>query len=95
MSAEARAKCRIVDADGKPIDDATYAYIFQPMSPELFDDPICGEELRRLAREDPDIIAAVEDVDRTIIRDDLKATPAQRLRSAEENVNFARSCRAA
>jgi hypothetical protein len=85
MSSSPRS--RIVDGDGEPLDEATLAYLFQPMSPDLFDDPVCGAELRRLAVEDPDIIAAVADVDRSLIRDDLAATPDQRLRSAQENLN--------
>jgi hypothetical protein len=82
-----RPPSKIVDADGRLLDAATLAYLFQPMSPELFDDPVCGAELRRLAQEDPDVIAAVGDVDRTLIRDDLRATPDERLRVAQENLN--------
>lgn len=78
---------KIVGADGNPLDDETLAWLFQPMAPELFDDPVCGAELRRLAVEDPDIIAAVADVDRTLIRDDLQRTPDERLRSAQDNLN--------
>ncbi len=74
-----------VDANGEPLDAATLAWLFMPMSPELFDDPICGAELRRLAREEPDIIAGVADADRTLIRDALDATPTERLESAVNN----------
>jgi len=57
------------------------------MSSAPFEDPVCGAELRRLAVEDPDIIAAVADVDRSLIRDDLAKTPAERLRSAQASLN--------
>ena len=43
---------------------------------------MCGAELRRLRDEDPDIIAAVADEDRSLIRRCLEATPEERLRSA-------------
>jgi hypothetical protein len=58
---------KIVDHEGKPLDEATLARIFRPMSPELFDDPVCGAALRRLAAEDPEVIEAVAEVDRTLI----------------------------
>jgi hypothetical protein len=71
---------------GKPsYDDETLAAYFQPISPDLFDDPVCGAELRRLAVEDPDIIAAVADEDRSLIRRCLEATPGERLRAMCEN----------
>jgi hypothetical protein len=73
---------RIVGPDGLPLDEATLAYLFHPPDPALFDDPVCGAELRRLAEEDPDVIAAVADVDRSMIRDTLLATPEERLLSA-------------
>jgi hypothetical protein len=57
------------------------------MSTDLYDDPICGAVLRRLAQEDPDVIAAVGDVDRDQIRDDLRRTPTERLRSVEASFN--------
>ena len=38
-----------VDGDGAPLDEATLSWVFQPMSPTLFEDPVCGAELRRLA----------------------------------------------
>ena len=75
-------KSKIVDDEGKPVDEATLAWMFQPMSPELFDDPVCGAELRRLAAEDPDIIAAVADVDRTLFSLDDDRSPIDRLCAA-------------
>lgn len=78
-------KHKIVDADGELLDDTALAHLFSPMAPSLFDDPVCGAELRRLAKEDPDIIAAVADVDRSQIRDALERTPVERLRCAVNN----------
>jgi hypothetical protein len=73
---------------GKPsYDDETLAAYFHPPQPSLFDDPVVGPTLRRLAVEDPDLLAAVADVDRSQIRDCLARSPAQRLRCAEENWN--------
>lgn len=73
---------KLVDSDGAPLDGATLEHLFSPMSPELLDDPVCGAELRRLAQEDPDILAAVADVDRSQIRDAFQRSPAERLRCA-------------
>jgi hypothetical protein len=84
---------RIVGPDGLPLDEATLAYLFHPPDPALFDDPVCGAELRRLAAEDPDVIAAVADVDRSMIRDDLERAPGDCLRSAERTLNFALEAR--
>ena len=73
---------------GRPsYDEATLAAYFHPPSPAIFDDPVAGPELRRLQIEDPDILAAVADVDRSQIRDCLKGTPGQRLRCAETDWN--------
>ena len=82
---------KIVDHEGKPLDEATLARIFQPMSPELFDDPVCGAELRRLAVEHPDVIAAVADVDRTLIWPNVAPIPEESSGSAE--AVFARGAR--
>src|SRR5205814_460140 len=68
-------------------DEATLAAYFHPPAAELFRDPIVGAELRRLAVEDPDIIAAVAEVDRSQIRDCLHGTPGERLRAAENDWN--------
>jgi hypothetical protein len=61
-------------------DDETLAAYFQPVHDEMWEDPLVGPVLRRLAAEDPDLIAAVADVDRSQIRDCLRRTPEQRLR---------------
>jgi hypothetical protein len=68
-------------------DEETLAAYFQPLQAELLDDPIVGPTLRRLTAEDPDIIAAVADVDRSQIRDCMARSPRERLRCAEENWN--------
>jgi len=68
-------------------DEATLAAYFQPPDVAIFDDAVAGAELRRLAIEDPDILAAVADVDRTQIRDSLERTPFDRLRIASERWN--------
>lgn len=81
------AASKLVDSDGVPLDEATVARFFRRPSPALFDDPVCGASLRRLAMSDPDIIAAVADVDRSQIQDCLEATPGQRLRSADADSN--------
>jgi hypothetical protein len=68
---------------GRPsYDDETLAGYFYPMHPSLFDDPVAGPELRRLAVEDPDILAAVADVDRSQVRDFLAKSPFERLDDA-------------
>jgi hypothetical protein len=72
-------------SDGVP--EETLAAYFQPLQAELLDDPIVGPTLRRLTAEDPDIIAAVADVDRSQIRDCMARSPRERLRCAEENWN--------
>jgi hypothetical protein len=72
---------------GPSYDEETLAAYFQPLDLALFADPIVGPTFRRLAVEDPDLIAAVADVDRSQIRDCLARSPAERLRCAEENWN--------
>jgi hypothetical protein len=68
-------------------DEATLAQYFMPMSEDLFDDPVAGPALRRLAADDPDLIAAVADVDRSQIRDCARQSPIERLRSASRRWN--------
>ncbi len=60
-------------------DDETLQAYFHPFSDALYDDPIVGPVLRRLAIEDPEIIAAVADVDRSQIPDAMQQTPWERL----------------
>jgi hypothetical protein len=60
-------------------DEATLAAYFHGPADELFDDPVVGALLRRLAVQDPDIIHAVADVDRSQIRDAMDQTPWERL----------------
>ena len=63
-------------------DAETIAAFFQPLGRESWDDPVVGPVLRRLEQEDPDLVAAVADVDRSQIRDHLRLQPWERLLSA-------------
>ncbi|AUX45343.1 uncharacterized protein SOCE26_068250 [Sorangium cellulosum] len=63
-------------------DDGTLAAYFQPLGPALWEDSVLGPLLRRIAVEDPDLIAAVADVDRSQIRDTLRRAPLERLQAA-------------
>lgn len=63
-------------------DEATLAAYFQPLSRELWDDPVVGAVLRELERNDPILIEAVADVDRSQVRDALAKAPARRLGDA-------------
>jgi hypothetical protein len=73
---------------GRPsYDEETLAAYFHPPQAAIFDDPVAGPTLRRLAAEDPDILAAVADVDRSQIRDCMKRSPEERLRFAVANWN--------
>jgi len=68
---------------GRPTyDEETLAAYFHRASNELFDDAVVGPTLRRLAVEDPDILAAVADVDRSQIRDCMQLAPWERLSRA-------------
>ena len=60
-------------------DEATLAGYFQPVHPTLYDDPVIGPVLRKLEADDPDLVAAVADVDRSQVRDALALTPEERL----------------
>jgi hypothetical protein len=67
----------------RPSYDAdTLAGVFQPAR-EALEDPVAGPALRRLAIEAPDVLAAVAEVDRSLIRDALRLSPFERLRRAE------------
>ncbi|MBI4952800.1 MAG: hypothetical protein HY908_12265 [Myxococcales bacterium] len=68
-------------------DDETLAAYFQPVSPELYADPVVGPVLRRLEVDDPDVVLAVADVDRSQVRDALARSPEERLRVALERWN--------
>jgi hypothetical protein len=65
-------------------DAGTLAAYFQPVGDALWNDPDLGPVLRELAVSDPDLIAAVADVDRSQIRDALALTPEERLARATE-----------
>jgi hypothetical protein len=73
---------------GKPsYDEAILAAYFHPPLPSIFDDAVAGPELRRLSIQDPDVLAAVADVDRSQIRDCLQRSPFDRLRMASARWN--------
>lgn len=73
---------------GRPsYDDATLAAYFHGPAEDLFDDPIVGTLLRRLAVEDRDLLDAVADVDRSQIRDAMEQTPFERLQLVARSWN--------
>lgn len=63
-------------------DAETLREYFHSFDPALFDDPKIGPTLRLLAERDPDVLAAVADVDRTQISDALARSPLERVRVA-------------
>ncbi len=63
-------------------DRETLAAYFHPILPETWEDPIVGPVLRKLAKEAPDVIRAVAEVDRSLIFDALTATSEQRVARA-------------
>ena len=66
---------------GKPsYDDETLAGYFQPVHAATYADPIVGPVLERLKLDDPDLVDAVADVDRSQLRDALDRSPEERLR---------------
>jgi hypothetical protein len=69
-------------------DSETLQAYFQPVSDATMADPVLGPILQQLAQDDPDLIAAVADVDRSQVRDSLALTPEQRVQQA---FNLARS----
>ncbi len=79
---------------GRPsYDDETLAAYFYPLHAALFDDPVVGPTLRRLAVDDPDILAAVADVDRSQVRDFLDKSPWQRVEKGMGLFEWAQSFR--
>jgi hypothetical protein len=63
-------------------DDETLSAYFQPVHAETWDDPIVGPVLRQLAKDAPEVILAVGDVDRSLIVDALAQAPEVRLARA-------------
>ncbi|MBI3874628.1 MAG: hypothetical protein HY300_01380 [Verrucomicrobia bacterium] len=62
---------------------------YQASEPELPEPPRCGlEELAPPDVFDPVIEAYKKDVDRTLLRENLKLTPAQRAEKLQDFVNF-------
>jgi hypothetical protein len=69
-----------LEAMGAPTVDAeTLAAYFHPILPTTWEDPEIGPLLRRLLAEEPDIIHAVADVDRSLIFDAIEASPEERV----------------
>ena len=96
MTLEARPSCYDCDWMSAPsYDDETLAGYFHPVLPSTWADPIVGPALRHLAETAPDVIAAVADVDRSLIADALSKTPEARLHRALELAAFIERTRAA
>jgi hypothetical protein len=68
-------------------DEETLAGYFLPVHPALYEDPVIGPVLRALEAQDPDVVAAVADVDRSQVRDALALTPEERLARAVSRWN--------
>ena len=82
-------------AVGAPSYDAeVLAEYFQPLGEAVWRDATLGPLLRRWTESDPDLIAAVADVDRSQVRDALAQTPDTRLRIVSQlAATFARANR--
>lgn len=61
------------------VDPETLAAYFHPILPTTWQDPVVGPVLERLLQDDPDVIHAVAEVDRSLIFDSLAATPEERV----------------
>lgn len=73
---------------GRPsYDEETRASYFHGPAAALFDDPVVGATLRRIRDEDPDLLEAVAEVDRSLLRDSAALTPWQRLLRATAQWN--------
>lgn len=77
------------------VDAATLAKYFHPLLPETWDDPVVGPVLRRLAETSPEVIAAVTDVDRSLIFDALAMTTEQRVAQSMHRAAFIEAMREA
>lgn len=77
------------------VDAETLAAYFHPLLPETWDDPVVGPILRRLAETAPEVIAAVADVDRSLIFDALSMTMEQRVAEAMHRAAFIEAMREA
>lgn len=63
-------------------DSETLSGYFQPVHAATWEDPVVGPVLRRLAREAPEVIEAVAEVDRSLIVAALAQSPEVRLARA-------------
>jgi hypothetical protein len=77
------------------VDAETLAAYFHPILPETWDDPVVGPVLRRLAEVAPLVIAAVADVDRSLIFDALAMTLEQRVAQSMHMAAFVEEMREA
>jgi hypothetical protein len=77
------------------VDAETLAAYFHPLLPETWNDPIVGPVLQRLAATMPEVIAAVVDVDRSLIFDALAMTMEQRVAQSMHRAAFIESMREA
>jgi len=77
------------------VDAETLAAYFHPVLPETWEDPMVGPVLRRLAETAPQVIAAVADVDRSLIFDALAMTPEQRVAQSMHMAAFIEKMREA
>jgi hypothetical protein len=76
----ARLGCGRILRPMKPTcDDEVLARYFGPVAVSLFDDPVMGPLLRALQADDPDVFAAIAEVDRSQIRANLALVPEARL----------------
>jgi hypothetical protein len=66
-------------------EEPTRAAAFHPILEPTLDDPVVGPLLRRLCIEDADVIAAVADIDRSLIWEALREPPLARLRRSVGN----------
>lgn len=63
-------------------DDDTLTAYFRPLDRGLWADPVLGPLLRELERDEPLLLEAVADVDRSQVRDLLAVAPEARLKAS-------------
>jgi hypothetical protein len=73
---------------GSTYDRDTLAAYFRPLSVEFLSDPAMANLVRQFETMDPDVIAAIADVDRSLIRQALAQTPTERLQTMEQLANL-------
>jgi hypothetical protein len=75
------------------VDAETLAAYFHPLRPETWNDPMLGPILRHLAETAPEVIAAVADVDRSLIFDALTMSIEQRMAQSMHRAAFIEAMR--